>query len=78
MLKPGFPVQTLSLDDFGAFGARGSVRAPLVGNVDGDPQLEVFVSGSVFGPLHGWNHDGSSMQGWPVWDVLWWGVCVAG
>ena len=67
-LKPGFPVQTLSIDEFGAIGTRSGASV-LAGNVDDDPQLEIFVSGIMFGPLHAWNHDGSPLRGWPVWDV---------
>jgi hypothetical protein len=59
-LEPGFPVQT-----YEGPGTYYSQLATLVGNIDSDPSLELFVSGYANGPLYAFNADGSPQQGWP-------------
>jgi hypothetical protein len=61
-LESGFPVQ--SLHTAGSFHAGASVFA-LVGNIDGDPQLEILATSLANGPLNAWNFDGSIVPGWP-------------
>lgn len=62
-LEPGFPVQ--------AYHGPGTYRGgpavhTLVGNIDGDPTLEILVTALSQGPLYAWNADGSLVPGWPV------------
>jgi len=64
-LKPGFPVQTYH---GGGTYAAGPGLHVLVGNIDDDPELEIIVTGLARGPLYAWNHDGSSVVGWPLAD----------
>lgn len=54
--RTGFPVASGWLVD------RSS---PAVGNLDGDPQLEIVV-GSIDRNVYAFNHDGSPLAGWPV------------
>ena len=62
-LEPGFPVQALAT---GGIHHSGPAIHTLVGNIDADPELEIIVTGLASGPLYAWNHDGTSVQGWPV------------
>ncbi len=62
-LEPGFPVQ--ARHEAGSFGG-GPALHTLVGNFDGDPQLEIVATGLAQGPLYAWNHDGTPLTGWPV------------
>jgi subtilisin family serine protease len=61
-LESGFPVKAAS-DGWGIF--RGPTVHTLVGNIDADPELEILRTGLSFGPLYAWNHDGSTVPGWP-------------
>ncbi len=62
-LAPGFPVRTLHS---GGSYHGGQAIHTLVGNIDGDPGLEIVVTGLASGPLYAWNADGSAVSGWPV------------
>ena len=64
-LEPGFPVQAWHA----AGDPGGQVYAVLVGEVDGDAELEILISGLALGPLYAWNHDASTVPGWPVAGV---------
>ncbi len=66
-LKPGFPVK--------AFAGAGSYHGgqaihTLVGNIDGDPALEILATGLAEGPLYAWKADGTPVPGWPAADML--------
>ncbi len=62
-LKPGFPVQALHT----AGGSHGGPAVhTLIGEIDGDSQLEIIATGLSGGPLYAWNHDGTPVSGWPV------------
>ena len=58
-LEPGFP--TGALDYAGTYHA-GPIISCLIGNVDDDPELEIFFSGIGAGPLYGIKHDGSLLK----------------
>lgn len=62
-LEPGFPVSTLAT---GGIHQAGPVIHTLVGEIDGDPQLEIVVTGLASGPMYAWNHDGTPVPGWPL------------
>lgn len=62
-LEPGFPVQAWFTA--GSFHGGPAIHT-LVGNIDGDPQLEIVATALAVGPLYAWNHDGSLLPGWPV------------
>ncbi len=66
-LKPGFPVTALHLP--GIYYAGPKIHT-LVGNIDGDPNQEIIVSGIAAGPLYAWKSDGSLVPGWPVVDII--------
>jgi hypothetical protein len=61
-LEPGFPAQ--ALHTAGSYHAGPAIHT-LVGNIDGDPQLEILRTELANGPLSAWNHDGSVLAGWP-------------
>jgi ELWxxDGT repeat protein len=61
-LKPGFPVDMLFTG--GSYGCCGS--GVLVGDVDGDPDLEILASGIARGTTTAVDPDGSLLPGWPV------------
>ena len=63
-LEPGFPVDTIKTS--GTYQTGPEARAVTIGNLDNDPELEIVVSGTVQGPLYAFNHDGSTVDGWPV------------
>ncbi len=60
-LELGFPVQTPH-----TAGTSGEGFFALVGDIDGDPQLEILTTAQSTGPLYAWNHDGTLAPGWPV------------
>jgi hypothetical protein len=62
-LEPGFPVQTFHAG--GSYTGGPGIHT-LVGNIDGDPELEIVVSGLGSGYLYAWNHDGTPLPGWPM------------
>ncbi len=62
-LEPGFPVQTLHGE--GVYVGGPGIHT-LVGEIDGDPQLEIIVSALASGPIYAWNHDGTPVPGWPI------------
>lgn len=62
-LEPGFPIQ--AWHGVGSYRVGPGVNT-LVGDVDGDPQLEIVVTSTAAGPLNAWNHDGTPISGWPV------------
>jgi hypothetical protein len=61
-LEPGFPVQ--ALESAGRYYGQQAMQTT-VGNIDGDPTLEIVVTGVANGPLYAWNADGSPQEGWP-------------
>jgi hypothetical protein len=65
-LKPGFPVQ--AFQGPGSYHGGQAVHT-LVGNIDGDPALEILATGLAQGPLYAWNADGTPVPGWPVVDI---------
>jgi hypothetical protein len=58
-LQQGWPQQTL-------YGAASDYSGIVTGDVDGDGKLEV-VSGSYEGSVYVWRHDGTLLDGWPVY-----------
>lgn len=65
-LKAGFPVKTYH--GSGSYHG-GPALHTLVGNIDADPELEIIVTGLATGPLFAWNSDGTSVTGWPIYDL---------
>jgi subtilisin family serine protease len=63
-LEPGFPVKAFHSPGF--FYAGPSAVNVLVGNIDGDPKLEIVLTGITSGPLYAWKADGSLVTGWPL------------
>lgn len=61
LLKPGFPVRTLH-----AGGQFVGFPGPVVGNVDGTPDLEILLPGYMQGPNYLWKSNGSLVGGWPL------------
>ena len=61
LLKPGFPVRTLH-----SAGTFFNYPGPVVGNVDGTPDLEILLPGYAQGPNYMWKSDGTLMSGWPL------------
>ena len=62
-LEPGFPVR--SSETSGTYHGGPAIHA-LVGNIDGDPTMEIMVTALAAGPLYAWNSDGSPQPGWPA------------
>jgi hypothetical protein len=62
-LELGFPVATLNAA--GVFKSGPGIHV-LLGNIDGDPELEIIYTGLTTGYLWAWNHDGTSVPGWPL------------
>jgi hypothetical protein len=62
-IKEGFPV---------SIGTDPVEGAPVVGNIDGDPELEIVVHSTYYGirgGLYAFNHDGTLVSGFPIeWD----------
>jgi subtilisin family serine protease len=65
-LAPGFPVQAWA--GAGSYQSGAAINT-LVGDIDGDPQLEILASGIAQGPLYAWKADGRPVPGWPAVDV---------
>jgi len=68
LLKPGFPARmTIAAD------GDGIVRPPLVplivGNIDGGTGVDILSPGYGEGPLYAWKSDGTSVPGWPNYNV---------
>jgi len=61
-LKPGFPLQINSLLPDVAFAGPAKL---VVGNINGDPHLEILAAPRLFGPLWAWDAQGSVVPGWP-------------
>jgi len=56
-IVPGFPVSYPSLQTY---------SCPVIGDVDGDGDLELWNAGKVNGPaLYAWDHTGAPLPGWP-------------
>jgi hypothetical protein len=66
-LEPGFPVDTVVTA--GTYQGGAESRAVTIGNIDGDPDLEIIYSGTAQGPLYAFKHDGSTINGWPFLSV---------
>ena len=63
-LFPGFESVTFATD-IEAVGARATQSSPVVGDVDGDPGLEILL-GAEDGRVYGWNDNGSPVAGFPI------------
>jgi subtilisin family serine protease len=64
-LRAGFPVKAYA----GAGSFRGGAGLhTLVGDIDGDRELEILATALAQGPLYAWNPDGTSVPGWPAPD----------
>ena len=63
VIEPGFPVQ--AWHGGGSYHGGPAIHT-LVAEIDGDPELEIIVTGLSTGPLYAWNHDGTIVAGWPV------------
>jgi len=61
-LKPGFPLQTDSWLPGASFAGPAKL---VVGNIAGDPRLEILATPREFGPLWAWDAQGSVVPGWP-------------
>jgi ELWxxDGT repeat protein len=66
-LEPGFPLYNYKLP--GTYMTGEASDNILLGNVDADPEAEIFVPSAAAGPLFAWNGDGSPLSGWPVLDL---------
>jgi MYXO-CTERM domain-containing protein len=64
-LQPGFP--RMAWTDGGDYEASAAIHT-LVGNLDGEPNLEILATGLALGPLLAFEDDGSGVRGWPVWE----------
>jgi hypothetical protein len=65
-LKSGFPVQSFA--GAGSYHSGPAIHT-LVGNIDGDPGLEILATGLSSGPLYAWKNDGTLAPGWPAADM---------
>lgn len=55
---PGFPV---------TFGSVQTYGCPVLGDMDGDGDLEIFVAGKLDPPaFYAWDHTGALLPGWPT------------
>jgi len=61
-LERGWPAYAFS--GAGTYHAGPNINA-LVGDIDGDPQLEVLAQGTAVGPVYAFDHDGTPIEGWP-------------
>jgi hypothetical protein len=55
-ILPGWPVQVSTTDS--------DLGSPVIANLDNDPELEVLITDDK-GYVHGLNHDGTLLEGWP-------------
>jgi hypothetical protein len=62
-LEKGWPVK--AMHTAGNYQG-GPANHTLVGNIDGDPELEVLVAARAEAPVYAWNHNGTPVTGWPV------------
>jgi hypothetical protein len=62
-LEKGWPVK--AVHNAGNYQS-GPANHTLVGNIDGDPELEVLVAARAEAPVYAWNHNGTPVTGWPV------------
>ncbi len=62
-LESGFPVKAYF--SMGTYHGGPSVNT-LVGNIDGDPALEILVTGTALGPLYAWKATGAPVPGFPI------------
>src|SRR6266700_4194922 len=62
-LKPGFPVQ---LPHFGGSYKSGPGVHTLIGNIDGDANLEILGSSNGSNPIYAIKADGTFVPGWPI------------
>lgn len=60
-LKAGFPAPLHNESGTWVAGASGV----LVGDIDGDPELEILASGQARGPVVAFEPDGTPVDGWP-------------
>lgn len=69
-LKQGWPV--LAFDELGGPGGRpdghpdGFTSTPSLGDIDGDGDMEIVIGG-MDRRLHAFHHDGTYVQGWPLY-----------
>lgn len=47
-------------------GARSLLLEPVVGDIDGNADVEILVANRFTGLVHAWHHDGTSVNGWPI------------
>ena len=74
-LRAGFPVQ---LRYNGGGGLSGNFIHTVVGDVDGDTDLEILTSAVANGPVHAFNPDGTAVTGWPSAQAWGMGFAVIG
>jgi hypothetical protein len=59
-LMPGFPV---------VYGSDQTYSCPVIGDIDGDDDLELFNAGKLQSPsptFYAWDHTGTPLAGWPT------------
>ncbi len=71
-VRPGFPVSLNPAFSLPALRTNdnhlktGFTASPVLGNLDGDPALEIVAAG-LDQRVYAWNHDGTPLAGWPVY-----------
>jgi hypothetical protein len=63
-LNPAFSLPALRTNDNHL--KTGFTASPVLGNLDGDPALEIVAAG-LDQRVYAWNHDGTPLAGWPVY-----------
>lgn len=71
-LEPGFPIYIPA-----SGGAALNRRYPVIGNIDADQELELVYYPLSYLPM-AYNHDGSTVSGWPVAGGVYGGTPVLG
>jgi hypothetical protein len=54
---PGFPI---------TYGSLQTYSCPVIGDIDGDDDLELFNAGKIEPGVYAWDHTGTLLPGWPV------------
>jgi ELWxxDGT repeat protein len=62
-VEPGWPV--FGFSSSGSFNGGPNLHT-LVGDVDGDPELEIVVTALATGPVYAFDPDGTPLPGWPL------------
>lgn len=68
MLKPGFPTKMYVVPD-GDGVVRPANVSLIVGNIDGNPGVDILAPGYGAGPVYAWRGDGTAVPGWPNYHV---------